>query len=63
MKKQEPVSIKTPEDLLSLAESLAAQAAPPSAGGGKKQAMPAWVGYGLCALGGAGLTGLCWWLA
>ena len=62
MKKQEPVPIKTPEDLLSLAESPAAQAVPPTAGG-KRRALPTWVGYCLCALGGAGLTSLCWWLA
>lgn len=63
MKKQENVPIKSPEDMLALAETLAEQAAPAPARTGAKGPMPTWVGYGLCALGGAGLTGLCWWLA
>ena len=60
MKKQEEGSLRGPEDVLAQAERLASRVSPAAAPIQKSTLRP-WVGYGLSALGGAGLTGLCWW--
>ena len=60
MKKQEEELLYGPEDVLAQAERLASRVSP-AAASVQKPALRPWMGYGLCALGGAGLTGLCWW--
>ena len=60
MKKQEEGALCGPEAILEQAEQLASRVSrgAPSA---RETTMRPWLGYGLCALGGAGLTALCWW--
>lgn len=60
MKKQEEGPLRGPEDVLAQAERLASQVSP-AAAPAQQHTMGPWMRYGLCALGGAGLTGLCWW--
>ena len=57
MKKQEEAPLQGPEDVLEQAERLAARVSAPSA---PRITLRPWMGYGLCALGGAGITGLFW---
>lgn len=59
MKYQTGGPLQGPEDMLALAESLAARYAPgPAAPLGKQ--LPRWARDLLWALGGAGAVGLCW---
>ena len=60
MKKQEEGLLHGPEDVLAQAEQLVSRVSPATVPA-QMHTMRPWMGYGLCALGGAGLTGLCWW--
>ena len=60
MKKQEEELLRGPEDVLAQAERLASRVSA-AAAPAQQHTMGPWMRYGLCALGGAGLTGLCWW--
>lgn len=62
MKKQEEGPLRGPEDVLAQAERLASQVSP-AAAPAQRHTMGPWMRYGLCALGGAGLTGLFWWMS
>jgi len=61
MPKQEGSPLHSPEDMLALAERLAARHAP--AGERVRTPLPPWLWQALCFLGGAALTGLLWWSA
>ena len=62
MKKQEQTPIRSPEELLARAELLASRVGA-SATGPVRQPLRPWMRNGLWALGGAGLTGLLWWIS
>ncbi len=59
MKKQEGGPLRGPEDMLALAESLAARYAPCHQTSALSK-LPRWAQNLLWALGGAGAMGLCW---
>lgn len=65
MKKQENLPIRSPEDMLAQAETLAAACLPlPGTAApqvsSRWQRLPQWCRNLLWALGGAGTVGLCW---
>lgn len=62
MKKQEEELLRGPEDVLAQAERLASRVSAAAVPVQKSTLRP-WVGYSLSALGGAGLTGLFWWMS
>lgn len=63
MAKNEGRTLKSEEDMLALAEELAARFPPTATGTRRVLRIRPWVACGLSALGGAGLTGLLWWMS
>ena len=58
MPKNEQPPLHSLEDMLALAERLAARHSPEKA---RTRALPLWARHALSFLGGAALTGLLWW--
>lgn len=63
MAKNEGRTLKSEEDMLALAEELAARFPPAATDTRRVLQIRPWVACGLSALGGAGLTGLFWWMS
>lgn len=63
MAKNEGRILNSEEDMLELAEELAARFPPAAAGTRIGIRFSPWMAYGLSALGGAGVTGLLWWMS
>lgn len=63
MAKNEGRVLKSEEDMLALAEELAARFPPAPTGTRSGLRLKPWMACGLSALGGAGLTGLLWWMS
>jgi hypothetical protein len=63
MAKNEGRALKSEEDMLALAEELAARFTPAATGTRRVLQIRPWVACSLSALGGAGLTGLFWWMS
>ena len=56
-------ALKNEQDMLALAEELAARFPPAAAGIRRRVRLKPWMACGLSALGGAGVTGLLWWMS
>lgn len=63
MAKNEGRILKNEADMLALAEELAARFPPAATGTRRVLRIRPWVACSLSALGGAGLTGLLWWIS
>lgn len=63
MAKNEGRTLKSEEDMLALAEELAARVPPAATGTRKGPQLKPWMACSLSALGGAGITGLLWWMS
>lgn len=61
MAKTDDRRLNTPEDMLALAEELAARHPAQSSQRTKGPALPLWLRNGLWFLGGAGTASLLWW--
>ncbi len=61
--KNEDRQLKTPEDMLALAEELAARHPIRAVHVVNRRSWTGWLGYGLWFLGGAGTASLVWWLS
>ena len=56
-------ALKNEQDMLALAEELAARFPAAAAGNRKEGRLKPWMVCGLSAVGGAGVTGLLWWIS
>ena len=63
MAKNEGRTLQSEEAMLALAEELAARFPPAAAGIRRRVRLKPWMACGLSALGGAGVTGLLWWMS
>lgn len=63
MAKNEGRILKNEADMLALAEELAARFPPAATSTRRVLQIRPWVACSLSALGGAGLTGLLWWIS